>query len=276
MLAARLRQAAVAQQLRAHVVTTSEQAARYLSDAAIIPELVLLDCASTLDADGAAAHDLACDQLIQTIRQDYDSPIVALTHLLTLERRLSLVNQGVEMVSDRALLPLEIIANATDILKSRMGHIRVAIADDDPQMLALLKVSLEPWGFSVNTFSSALSLWQWLTAAHPFSATLPSPEEPIVAGLASACQSQRAVSKADILVLDVEMPKMNGLELCRVLRADARFQNLPVLFLTIHQEEALRQQAFQSGADDFIDKTVAPVELAIRLRNQLARACRIG
>ena len=55
-----------------------------------------------------------------------------------------------------------------------------------------------------------------------------------------------------------------------MIRADARFQSMPVLFLTAHQEDALRLEAFQAGANDFIDKAVAPRELAVRLRNQLS------
>lgn len=165
------------------------------------------------------------------------------------------------MMSDRTTSPAQIIEAAIGVLKASTSQIQVAIADDDPQMLTLLKVGLEPWGFAIHTFESALALWQWLTDTRLF---------------ASATHETTAtVPKADILVLDIEMPEMNGIELCRVLRADARFRSLPILFLTVHQEDDLRMQAFQSGADDFIDKAVAPLELATRLRNQLARACRI-
>ena len=72
-----------------------------------------------------------------------------------------------------------------------------------------------------------------------------------------------------MLILDVEMPEMNGLEICQVLRADTRFQTLPILFLTAHPDDSLRNQAFQAGANDFIDKAIAPTDLAARLRNQI-------
>jgi DNA-binding response OmpR family regulator/HPt (histidine-containing phosphotransfer) domain-containing protein len=241
--------------LQAQFVSTPQQAEAYFSGASLFsaqtPDLLLLDLANMQPF-------LA---LIKSVKQDYALPIIVLENQLTLSDRLSLVQAGVEMMSDRTTSPAQIIEAAIGVLKASTSQIQVAIADDDPQMLTLLKVGLEPWGFAIHTFESALALWQWLTDTRLF---------------ASATHETTAtVPKADILVLDIEMPEMNGIELCRVLRADARFRSLPILFLTVHQEDDLRMQAFQSGADDFIDKAVAPLELATRLRNQLARACRI-
>ncbi len=257
-LSQQLIQAATAAHLQAEVVSTPQQAEAFFHPSSVltaqIPDLVLLDLADIRPFL----------TLIKRVKQDYALPVIvlehqALEHQLPLAGRLSLVQEGVEMVSDRHASPTQLIEEAISVLKASTSQIQVAIADDDPQMLTLLKVGLEPWGFSIHTFDSALALWQWLTDTRLFTAS----------------SAKSAAPKADILVLDIEMPEMNGIELCRVLRADARFRSLPILFLTVHQEDELRMQAFQSGADDFIDKAVAPVELATRLRNQLARACRI-
>jgi DNA-binding response OmpR family regulator len=255
VLSQRLIQAAHLAHLQADAVSTPQQAEAFLHPASVltakIPDLVLLDLA---DIQPFSA-------LIKRFKQDYALPVILLENQLTLAARLSWVEEGVEMISDRNTSAAQIIESAMGVLKAGTSQVQVAIADDDSQMLTLLKVGLEPWGFAVHTFDSALALWQWLTDTKLFAASpVGASEEP---------------PKADILVLDIEMPEMNGIELCRVLRADARFRSLPILFLTIHQEDDLRIQAFQSGADDFIDKAVAPVELATRLRNQLARACRI-
>ncbi|NJM98861.1 MAG: response regulator [Phormidesmis sp. RL_2_1] len=223
-----------------------------------LPALLLIDyCCidgSSRSSDGASVDGASVDDtvasFIQTVRQTTAMPIVVLTHQLALTHRLNLVKQGVELITDRNALPPYIIEAAIDILKNSTSQIQVAIADDDPQILSLLKTTLKPWGFAVNTFESALQLWQWLTASPP-----PLPQ-------------------VDILVLDIEMPEMNGIELCQLLRTDARFHSLPILFLTMHREDDLRLQAFRAGADDFVNKAVAPAELATRLRNQLARACR--
>ncbi|MEL6604997.1 MAG: response regulator [Cyanobacteria bacterium J06614_10] len=234
-------QAAIAR-FQTRVVNTPNQAIEAIHTADK-PDLVLLDVA----ADPSQFTDL-----VEILKQDYSLPVVVLGERLPLERRHHWVKQGVEIVTSRTLAPREIIASVAQIIKADTSQIRVAIADDDPQILTLLKTSLAPWGFQVITFTSAMDLWHWLIqpeATHP----------PAV----------------DILVLDVEMPELDGISLCRIIRADARFQELPILFLTHHQEASTRMQAFQSGADDFIHKAVAPAELATRLRNQLLRACRL-
>ena len=75
----------------------------------------------------------------------------------------------------------------------------------------------------------------------------------------------------DLLLIDVEMPGANGLEICRVLRADERWQQLPILFLSIHDGENIQHQAFNVGADDFVSKSTMATKLPTRLLNRLKR-----
>ncbi len=239
ILSQQLVQAAVESHFQAQVVAVPE-VGKALAVSVRMPDLFLLDMPTTAEP---------FLDLIRQIKQTDGPLVVALEHQLPLSERLKLVQHGVALVGDRQAHPSQIMAAAASILKAGTNQLKVAIADDDPQLLSLLKTSLEPWGFDISTFETVRSLWQWLSA-------VPAAE----------------ASPADILVLDIEMPEMNGIELCRVLRADARFQRLPILFLTVHQENHLRLQAFQAGADDFISKAIAPAELALRLRNQLARA----
>ncbi len=241
-LSQQLAQAAVESHFQAQVVAAPELAEVLLLSMRM-PDLFLLDMPTTAEP---------FLDLIRQIKHNYGLPVVALEHQLPLSDRLNLVQHGVALVGDRQAPPGQIMTAAASILKAGTNQIKVAIADDDPQLLSLLKTSLEPWGFDIRTFETVRSLWQWLSAS-------------------PAAES----SSADILVLDIEMPEMTGIELCRVLRADTRFQHLPILFLTAHQENHLRLQAFQAGADDFINKAIAPAELALRLRNQLARATQV-
>lgn len=221
------------------------------SGASQLPDLLLLDLAADATAFSA---------LIRAARQDYAMPTMVLAdRQLALTDRLDLVNQGVTLMSDRAAPPAQIMAAATSLLKVKTSAIRIAIAAADPQILALLKSRLEPQGFQVQTFESPLDLWQWLTAASPTAASPDSTDD----------STDATVPNVDMLILDVEMPEINGLEICQVLRADTRFQTLPILFLTAHPEDSLRHQAFQAGASDFIDKAIAPTDLAARLRQQI-------
>jgi diguanylate cyclase (GGDEF)-like protein len=73
------------------------------------------------------------------------------------------------------------------------------------------------------------------------------------------------------VMLDVDMPGLNGIELCRVLRNDPRWAALPVLFLTAHTEPTMVASMFQAGADDFVAKPVIGPELVARVRNRLER-----
>ncbi|MEL6937850.1 MAG: response regulator [Cyanobacteria bacterium J06598_1] len=233
-------------QLQTKVVANSQQAEHCLQS--MICDLVLIDAATAFSSKSAGS-DMSSDlsAVVTRIKSDYALPLGVLSSRLDLHTRLGLIRSGVDMVSDRTSPPLQIMLAAAGLIKAEVSQVHVAIADDDPELRALLQTSLAPWGFQIIPFSSASELWTWLSAAEPPS--------------------------VDLLVLDIDMPHLSGLELCRVIRADARFQAMPILFLTHHQEASLRAEAYQSGGDDFIHKAVAPTELAIRLRNQLTRAC---
>ena len=73
----------------------------------------------------------------------------------------------------------------------------------------------------------------------------------------------------DVLVLDVMMPEMTGLEVCHVLRADARFSDLPVILLTGCDDFETRAAGMKLGVSEFLCKPFAPHELMERINNQL-------
>ncbi len=73
----------------------------------------------------------------------------------------------------------------------------------------------------------------------------------------------------DLLILDIEMPGFSGLELCQVVRNDPKWENLPILFLTAHQETETIIQAFAAGGDDYIRKPILEPELIARVLNRL-------
>lgn len=73
----------------------------------------------------------------------------------------------------------------------------------------------------------------------------------------------------DLLLLDLEMPGISGLEVCRQLKADPRTADIVVMFVTSHHETDLEVQAFEMGAVDFIAKPVRPVVVQARVGTQL-------
>ncbi|MFI5957267.1 response regulator transcription factor [Cryptosporangium sp. NPDC051539] len=88
-------------------------------------------------------------------------------------------------------------------------------------------------------------------------------------GAAALTEARRAVP--DIIVLDVAMPGMSGLDVCRELRADAVTQAIPVILLTARGQESDIEVGFDVGADDYIVKPFSPRELQSRVTALLSR-----
>jgi DNA-binding response OmpR family regulator/HPt (histidine-containing phosphotransfer) domain-containing protein len=118
----------------------------------------------------------------------------------------------------------------------------VFIVDDDLKILAILRALLVPWGFRITTLADPQKFWEVLPVAKP-----------------------------DLLILDVEMPTMSGLELCQSVRDRADWSHLPIIFLTAHLEPGLIQQVFAIGADDFVTKPVVGPEIISRITNLMER-----
>jgi len=78
----------------------------------------------------------------------------------------------------------------------------------------------------------------------------------------------------DVIILDIMLPGMDGLELCRALRADAVTARVPIIMLTAKAEESDRIVGLELGADDYITKPFSPNEVIARVRALLRRASR--
>lgn len=119
---------------------------------------------------------------------------------------------------------------------------QVLAIDDDPVILAQLQRLLPPWGLDVVPLNNPRQLWASLEASPP-----------------------------DLVLLDLDMPHLSGLDLCHQLRQDDRWQTLPVVFLTACREPATIYQLYQAGADDYLPKPILEPELINRLFQRLER-----
>jgi two-component system OmpR family response regulator len=115
----------------------------------------------------------------------------------------------------------------------------ILIVDDDPQIRQVLRVALKQAGHSVTE-----------------------------AGDGAEALAKARNGRADLIVLDIGLPRMDGLEVCRTLRAE---RDTPVLFLTARDDEIDRVLAFEMGADDYVAKPFSPRELVARIRAILRR-----
>lgn len=78
------------------------------------------------------------------------------------------------------------------------------------------------------------------------------------------------MSCPDLVLLDLMMPRLNGMDLLRQIRSEDALQNLPVIILTAHSSPSNKLEALEAGANEFLAKPVDPHELAPRVRNVLA------
>ncbi|MBI3977747.1 MAG: response regulator [Chloroflexi bacterium] len=120
---------------------------------------------------------------------------------------------------------------------------RIVVAEDDPDIRAIIESTLKFRGYEVVAARDGQQGWQLIQAEMP-----------------------------DAAILDMDMPVMTGVEVCRRLRADPATRHIPVLFLTGHEELEAKAEAFEAGADDYLVKPFAPRELTMRLSAVLKRS----
>ena len=126
-----------------------------------------------------------------------------------------------------------------------MSGERLLVVDDEEDILELLRYNLEREGYSVVTALSG--------------------EEAV----------DRARSDApDLILLDLMLPGMNGLDVCRVLSRDERTQSIPIIILTARAEEADIVAGLELGADDYISKPFSPRVVLARVKTVLRRGRR--
>jgi DNA-binding response OmpR family regulator len=98
----------------------------------------------------------------------------------------------------------------------------------------------------------------------------------VVELLSSGREALRALAERppDLLILDLMLPQVDGLEICRATRANAQTAAIPIIMLTARAEEAERIVGLELGADDYMAKPFSPSELVARVRALLRRAHR--
>ncbi len=119
---------------------------------------------------------------------------------------------------------------------------KVLIVDDEPDIRELIEYNLKKEGYQVYTASN---------------------------GQEGVSEAKRV--KPDLIILDIMMPKMDGIEACRLLRTMSDFKNTFMVFLTARSEEYSEIAGFNVGADDYIAKPIKPRALVSRINAILRR-----
>jgi two-component system KDP operon response regulator KdpE len=117
---------------------------------------------------------------------------------------------------------------------------KILIVDDEPQITRVLRTALSTQGYSLQVAANG------------------------VEGMAIVHEWQ-----PDLVITDVSMPHMNGIELCREIRAVSQ---IPILVLSVRNHDQVKIEALDAGADDYVTKPFSIQELQARVRAQLRRS----
>ena len=123
---------------------------------------------------------------------------------------------------------------------TRVKQPRILTIDDDAVLTKFIDSILSSNGYAVSALNEPIQMMEVLDSVNP-----------------------------DLILLDVVMPGLSGYDVCRVLRCDDKWTDIPVIFLTSKTDTAGRAAAFKAGANDFLSKPVLSEELIARVQSQM-------
>jgi DNA-binding response OmpR family regulator len=226
---------ASARGIQAEVATSLSQARDGIAQAR--PDVVLLDlCFPDSIENGFGL-------LAELTNSQPPIPVVVFTAEENFTDRVKVARMGGQGFLQKPVSPVEVINAIVQVLQhSSTPEAKLLIVDDDPQLLDFLRTLLEPWAFRLTLLDDPKQFWTTLEQSAP-----------------------------DLLILDIEMPELSGIDLCQVVRNDPRWSELPVLFLSAYIDAKTVHRVFSVGADDYVSKPVVGPELVARVLNRLER-----
>lgn len=136
---------------------------------------------------------------------------------------------------------------ADEVISSYMANELIAIIDDEPDIRELVSIHLKRSNFRAREFAEAQSFYHFLAKEQP-----------------------------DLIILDLMLPDIDGIEVCKYVRGNERLSSVPIIMLTAKVEEADKIVGLELGADDYVTKPFSPRELIARVRAVLRRHGRHG
>jgi two-component system, OmpR family, alkaline phosphatase synthesis response regulator PhoP len=113
---------------------------------------------------------------------------------------------------------------------------KILIADDEPDILEIIQYNLVKEGYDVITANDG-----------------------------DDALAKAKISKPDLIILDIMMPKKSGTEVCEILRAEPSFKEVLIIFLTALSDESTHIKGLEIGADDYVNKPISPKVLVSRV-----------
>ena len=139
-------------------------------------------------------------------------------------------------------IPIGIFIFTLNSLKKMLNNNRILLVDDENDILEFLSYNLKNEGFQVLTCNDGKTALSLLDDFMP-----------------------------NLIVLDVMMPGMDGVETCEIIRANSNYDNIIIAFLTARSEDYSQVAGLEAGADDYINKPIKPKVLVSRVKALLRR-----
>lgn len=193
--------------------------------------------------DGGSDNTDLLDFIRQLEAGEPRVPTLVLTSGVDFEDRVEIARRGATRFLEHGTPPRGVIDAVMAALHA--GHAlsaKILVVDQDADVLRTLKTLLEPRGTELVALEDPRRFWDVLQEVRP-----------------------------DLLILELEMPNISGPELCRVVRNDREWCELPVVFLSTRTDAVSVAKAFAAGCDDCIGKPLIGAELVMRLENRLER-----
>lgn len=201
------------------------------------PDVILLDI---MFPDST---EKGLDLLDELSQRETKIPTVMMTATSGLSARVGAARKGGCSFIEKPASTEEILKTVSRILYQPCSdRSKVMIVDDDPNMLKILRQSLGNWDIEVVTVQNPHQFWQVLESTEP-----------------------------DLLILDLIMPDYSGIDLCKAVRTDSLWHDLPIVFLSAQSDRETIRQLFIAGADDYLSKPVAESDLYTRILSRLER-----
>ncbi|WP_413167193.1 response regulator [Capilliphycus salinus ALCB114379] len=218
-------------------VTSKLEKARLILQENSPPDLVLLDLVFPNHREGGFI-------LLQELKDQFpELPVLVWTVRDDITGRAAVARLGGNAFLSKSVPCDQVLETIKDILQSTpTASTQILAVDDDPITLNHLLQLLPSYGLEVTPLADARLFWETLEKTTP-----------------------------DLVILDLEMPHFNGVELCKTVRTDPSWNALPILFLSARKDPKTVQNIYQAGADDYISKPFAEAELITRIFNRLDR-----
>lgn len=165
-----------------------------------------------------------------------DRPRHNINDRTALTERLLIAEKGGTFYLRKPVTPQSAMEYCQIVLKKSSQGRKIMIVDEDEELLHLLPVWLQPWGFNITTLHDSRQFWDVLTAVEP-----------------------------DLLISEIEMPYLSGIEICKIIRTHPRWYQLPIIYLSKSFNINIVEKALSGGVNEIIPKGINPRILAQRI-----------